>query len=56
MRKAPDGYQVSFFPSNATNYYKETWEDGIQLSLYFMTMRRKHCIGTPIPFLLEKRS
>ena len=32
--KAPDGYQVSF-ASNATNYYKETWEDGIQLSLTY---------------------
>ena len=32
--KAPDGYQVSF-SSNATNYYQETWEDGIQLSLTY---------------------
>lgn len=32
--KAPEGRQVSF-SQNATGYYKEAWEDGIQLSLTY---------------------
>ena len=32
--KAPEGYRVDF-SENATNYYKQVWEDGTQLSLTY---------------------